>query len=68
MKIGIVLDAWKLTIFKRRLDRAGFVYQQHPGITSATLTLTLITDDQAGVAAVVQAANNEAARVKARNR
>lgn len=68
MKSGIVLDAWKLTIFKRRLDQAGFTYEQHPGITSATIILTVESDDLTGVTAVCQAATAEAARVKNRAR
>ncbi len=65
MKAGIVLDAWKLTIFKRQLDQAGYTYEQHPGVLANTITLTVVTDDQAALLVVVKAANDEAARVKA---
>ena len=68
MKVGIVLDAWKLTIFKRRLDAAGYAYEQHPGVTADTITLTVITEDQTPLVAVVKAANDEAAAVKEKKR
>ena len=30
-KAGIMLDDWKLPIFKKALDDAGFEYEQSPG-------------------------------------
>jgi len=63
MKIGIVLDAWKLTIFDRRLTKAGYTFKKLPGITADTLLLTVETDDKDGLHKVVTAANTEAARV-----
>ncbi len=68
MKAAIVLDAWKQTIFKRRIVQAGFTYEQHPGVAAGTVTLTVITDDGLRLAEVVKAANDEAARVKENKR
>ncbi len=69
MKAGIVLDDWKLAIFKRHLDAAGYTYEQHPGVTGDTITLTVITDEQAAMLVdVVKAANDEAARFKENKR
>ena len=33
MNAGIAIDAWKLTIFKKHLDDAGYEYTEHPGLT-----------------------------------
>lgn len=61
MKAGIVIDDWKLPIFKRHLSQAGHVYEQAPGVTKATLLLTVETDNVAALEIVVRAANAEAA-------
>ncbi len=65
MKAGIVLDAWKLPIFTRRLNQAGYGYEQHPGFTKDTITLTVMFTNHAGLLAIVKAANDEAAQLKA---
>lgn len=33
MKAGVALEKWKLPIFKRLLDQAGFTYTEHNGLT-----------------------------------
>ena len=63
---AIAIDDWKLTIFARRLKKAGFVYEQFPGVTEDTLLLTVYADSSDAVVAVVKAANTEAARVGTR--
>lgn len=61
---GIVIDDWKLPIFKRHLDEAGIEYQQNPGLTDNSLLLVAQVEAQQmeALAAVVLAANQEAAR------
>lgn len=61
---AIILDDWKLAIFKRHLDKAGFKYTEHPGVTAKTLLLKVSYEWTADLAPVVAAANNEAARSK----
>lgn len=63
MKICIAIDSWKLRTFTRRLTKAGYTYEQTPGLTADTLHLFVVTDDKDALQAVVVAANNEAARV-----
>ena len=63
MKAGIAIDDWKLPIFDRHLSQAGHVYAKGPGVTRATLLLTVETDDLGALETVVRAANAEAATV-----
>ena len=63
-KAGIMLDDWKLPIFEKALDEAGFEYEQSPGITEYTLLLTVETDDLHALSEVVKKTNDEAARSK----
>lgn len=60
MKVGIAIDSWKLKIFKRRLDLAGFPFKKNPGVTDDTLLLTVDTDDPARLGKLVLEANKEA--------
>lgn len=63
-KAGIMLDDWKLSIFKKHLDDAGFEYEQSPGITEDTLLLTVETDDLYALSVIVKKANDKAAKSK----
>jgi hypothetical protein len=56
---AIVIDAWKLPIFKRRLDAADFTYTEHGGITQDTLTLRVQYEWVADLKPVVEAADEE---------
>lgn len=58
---GIVLDSWKLAIFKRHLKGAGFEFTTHPGITADTLTLKVKTELIAPLQRVIEAAQKECA-------
>ncbi len=62
MKVGIVIVAWKIKIFKRVLDRWSFEYTQEtcPGC----ITLMVTTEDVEALQSCVKEANNEAARSK----
>jgi hypothetical protein len=56
---GIVIDAWKLAIFRRHLDGGGFTYSEHPGLTPDTITLKVKTERIAPLQRVVEAAQLE---------
>lgn len=61
MKAAIVIDSWKLPIFKKHLTQANFIYTQSPGLTANTLTLTVKTARELTLADIVRSANAEAA-------
>lgn len=58
---GVVIDSWKLAIFKKHLDAAGYQYTEHPGITSDTLVLRVKYEWVAELKPIVEAANAECA-------
>jgi hypothetical protein len=60
--VGLVLDAWKLPVFKRHLDAAGYTYSQHPGLTADTWLLKVRCAWVHELQQVVVAANEECAR------
>lgn len=62
---AVVIDAWKLPIFKRHLDKAGYKYTENPGVASDTLTLRVSYEWVAQLQPVIVAANDECARSKA---
>jgi hypothetical protein len=68
MIAGIAIDDWKLPIFKRHLDAAGYSYTEHPGLTKDTLTLKVTCEWVHKLTPVVQAANDECAAVKRRRK
>lgn len=61
-KAGIVLDKWKLPIFKKTLDAEGYKYKQYPGPFHDSITLQVETDDIAKLTPIVENMNAEAAR------
>lgn len=62
LTVGIVIDAWKLQIFDRRLTGAGFTYEKKDGPGPNILSLIVLTNNRAELVKVVVAANAEAAR------
>jgi hypothetical protein len=64
MKAGIVINQWKLPIFSRHLQAAGFHYEQMPGPVPDTylLTANFEREQQQRIAQVVLAANVEASK------
>lgn len=64
MKVGIVMDAWKLPIFQRHLDAAEISYARASDAPPGSIGLVVITDDPQRVAEIVTAANTEAAITK----
>lgn len=61
---AVVLDSWKLPVFKKRLDRAGFSYEQAPGLTADTITLRVKYEWVADLQPIIEAANKECAARK----
>lgn len=59
---GVVIDAWKLAVFKSHLDAAGYKYTEHPGITDNTLILRVGYKWVAEIKPIIEAANAECAR------
>ena len=57
---AVVIDDWKLPIFKRRLDDAGCAYTEGRGVTAGTLILRVQYKWLADLKPIVEAANNEA--------
>lgn len=62
MKAGIIVDDWKLPVFRKRLTAAGFTYTDAGGLTHDTTVLTVVTEDAGRLATVVQECQAECAR------
>lgn len=56
---GVAIDAWKLPIFKKHLDAAGYSYTEHPGVTAGTLFLKVKTERIATLQPVIEKAQEE---------
>jgi len=56
---GIAIDKWKLPIFKRHLEGAGYSYTEHPGLTADTMLLKVKAEFIAPLQKVVEAAQKE---------
>ena len=61
---GIVLDDWKIHIFKKHLDEHKFKYKQFSGPMKGCITLKVETKTITELQPVIQAANDEAASKK----
>lgn len=61
-KAAIAIDPWKLEIFTRRLQQAGYVFQNAGHLTAGALVLKVQTANLEALGVVVKAANEEAAR------
>lgn len=61
---GIVIDSWKLDIFTKVLDKAGFEYKQMQGPIKDSILLSVKTESQAALLPHIQRANAKAARTK----
>lgn len=58
---GVVIDEWKLPIFERHLNRAGYAFK-NAGTMAGSLVLRVDTTNLVALAEVVRAANEEAAQ------
>jgi hypothetical protein len=62
-EVGIVVEAWKLSIFERHLKQSGYVFTDKgpmPGAWGGGLLLTVKTENPTALAEVVKAAQAEA--------
>lgn len=64
MKAGIVLDNWKLPVFRRMLNEAGFSYEDGGAVTHDTTGLIVQTDDIVKLTTVVKKCRDECAANK----
>jgi hypothetical protein len=61
MKVaGVVIDSYKLPVFKKCLDAAGYSYTVHAGLTANTLTLRVSIEWVADLKPIIEAAEKEA--------
>lgn len=61
-KAGVLIDSYKLPVFKRHLDADGYSYTEQPGMTSGTILLTVSFNWVAELKPVIEAANAEASK------
>lgn len=57
MKVGVFIEPWKLTIFKRRLDAAGYSYTET--LDGGFVTLSVEVDQITPLQRVIEAAQRE---------
>ena len=65
MKAGVAIDSWKLDIFKKHLDAAGYKYDQGKGVTSDTLMLYVQYTWLSDLKPIIEAAERECQESKA---
>lgn len=56
---GVAIDNWKLPIFKRHLDEAGYAYTEHPGLTKDTMILKVKCEFVSKLQPVIETAQKE---------
>lgn len=66
MKAGIAVDNWKLPVFRRQLEAAGYEYQDGDALTHDTTLLTVVTDDVAALGKVIENCQRECMLAKRR--
>lgn len=59
---GIVIDPWKLAIFTRHLNQAGYAFINDGNVSDEALALRVETTNLEALAGVVTAANTECRR------
>lgn len=64
LKAGVVIDNWKLPIFKEHLTKGKYTFEEFPGLTPDSMLLQVHTNSVVELEPVVRAANEEAARRK----
>lgn len=64
MIAGVVCEAWKLEVFKRRLDAAGYKYTEHLGPSPHMRTLKVTYEWVHRLMPILEAAQKECAELK----
>lgn len=67
MKAGLVIDAWKLPIFKKYLTEAGFSFEEKGAFTPDSVILHVQTESAEKLKPVVIAAQQECENCKDHN-
>jgi hypothetical protein len=64
---GVVLDDWKLPVFKKHLDAAGYKYDEPTEFTAGTLTLKVHYEWVHQLKPIIEAAQRECAEMRSRS-
>lgn len=64
MKAGIAVDDWKLPVFRKRLEAAGYEYRDAGPFTGDTTFLTVETSDMLALKKVLEACEAECRKMK----
>lgn len=64
LKIAIVLDDWKLPIFKETLDNEGYEYSEAKGPTPGCITISIETNNVNKLAPIIKKMNKKARKFK----
>jgi len=70
MKAAIVIDTWKLAIFKKGLKKSGYTFTKGKGLTPDSLVLTVKYEDYQALdklKPIIAKINTECATVALRN-
>ena len=59
---AVAIDNWKLQIFKKHLDAAGYKYTEHPNLIGETMLLKVHYEWVAELQPIIEAANAECAK------
>ena len=62
MRAGIVVEDWKLPVFRKRLTDAGFVYEDGGAVLPDTTNLIVTTDDVLRLKSTIEACQRECRR------
>lgn len=65
MIAGVVLDNWKLPIFKKHLDAAGYKYDEPVAFTKGTMILKVNCEWVSKLQPIIEAAQRECAAATA---
>lgn len=64
MKVGIVLDKWKLPVFRRRLSDADYTFEEKGNLTEQAVVLTVETEVPASLKTVIEQCQDECSKLK----
>lgn len=64
MKAGIVVDDWKLPIFRKNLQKSGYKFEERGRLTEDTSVLTVETEFPANLKIVLEQCERECRKQK----
>lgn len=64
LKAGIAVDDWKLPVFRRRLEAAGYEYHDAGAFVGETTFLTVNTDNMLALKKVLEDCEAECRKLK----